>query len=600
MAAWELCDGCRREYENPLDRRHHAQPTACHDCGPAYFLLAGEQRVDGNEPAIREAARRLAAGEILAVKGIGGYHLACDARNVAAVTALRTRKYRKEKPFALLLRTLDEARRIVELTAARERLLLDVARPIVLSPAKVDLPEVAPGNVSLGVMLPHAPLHHLLFEFGAPSPLVLTSANRSSEPIAYRDDDALERLAGIADAFLIGQRPIARRVDDSVVSVRAGKPLMVRRSRGYAPGAVCSLPGLQPILALGADLKNAVALVVQGEVFVSQHIGDLGDRETNEAFEETVRDLLAMYEIQPAELTVVHDLHPQFHSTRFAATLPARRRLAVQHHHAHVASALAEHGLFDERVVGVAFDGTGYGEDGSIWGGEVFVGSLREGFQRTAWLRPVGMPGGDAAARFPVQAAAGFLASLENLPDLTAPPFEFPARFMHSLALIKKNVRCFPCSSVGRLFDAVAALLGFTREATFEGQAAIWLEQQALAAARQPAYPFPDLDFRPLLQAVLRDRIAGRPLAEIASAFHAGMATGVGAAIRRLCGEHRLRTVALSGGVFQNELLFDWLCAELEPIAGMRIVTNSQMPVNDGGICLGQAALAALRQTDPP
>ena len=501
------------------------------------------------------ADEQLAEGRIVAVKGIGGYHLATDANNATAVATLRARKYRQEKPFALLVRDVDEARRIVALSPAHERALLDIARPIVLAPAKVVLPHVAPDNRSLGVMLPYAPLHFQLFEFGAPSPLVLTSANRSSEPIAYRDDDARSRLTGIADSFLIGERPIVRRVDDSVVTIRMGRPASVRRARGYAPGAVCTVPGEQPILALGADLKNTIALAVGGEVFVSQHLGDLGDAETNLAFEETVRDLLSMYDIDEQTLTVVHDLHPEFHSTRYAAKIGARRRIAVQHHRAHIASVLAEHQQFDEHVIGVAFDGTGYGDDGSNWGGEVFTGSLRDGFQRCAWLRSVRMPGGDAAARFPVQAAAGFLANFDDLPDLSAAPFWFPARFAHATALVAKNLRCFATTSMGRLFDAIAALLGFTRETTFEGQAAIWLEQRALEATRQLPYPFPQLDHRPLLRAILADRLAGRPIEEIASAFHSSVAVELAATIRRISARIRSANRRALRGVFQNEIL---------------------------------------------
>lgn len=594
MAAWALCDACRQEYENPLDRRYHAQPVACPACGPNYHLLAGNDRLATGEGALRGAAVRLARGQILAVKGIGGYHLACDARNTEAVAALRTRKFRKEKPFALLVRTLAEAHAIATLSPAHEQLLEDVGRPIVLAPARVELPGVAPDNRWLGIMLPYAPLHHLLFDYGAPSPLVLTSANRSSEPIAYHDDDALEGLAGIANAFLVGERPIGRRVDDSVATVRRGKPLLVRRSRGYAPGAVAVLPTQRPILALGADLKNAIALAVRGEVFVSQHIGDLGDAETNAAFAETVRDVLTMYEIAADELTVVHDLHPQFHSTRFAAGLPARRHVGVQHHAAHVASVLTEHQVFDEPVVGVAWDGTGYGDDGAIWGGEIFVGSLRGGLERRRWLRPVSMPGGDAAARFPVQAAAGFLAELESLPDMTAAPFCFPRRFDQARSLVAKNVRCFRSTSIGRLFDAAAALLGFTRETTFEGQAAIWLEQLALGGGNQPAYPFPDFDYRPLLQALIDDRLAGRPTAQIAAAFHAALAAELVAQVQELCRQHSVGMVALSGGVFQNELLWALVESQLNDLSGLRLLTNECVPVNDGGISLGQAAIAAM------
>jgi hydrogenase maturation protein HypF len=598
LAEWPLCGPCSEEYANPLDRRYHAQPTACHDCGPGFYLLHGDECVRGSELAIRRAAELLAGGAIVAVKGIGGYHLACDARNRSAVEAMRTRKFRKEKPFALLARTLEEAEQLVELGPAHRRLMLQTARPIVLAPARAELPGVAPQNACLGIMLPSAPLHHLLFRYGAPSSLVMTSANRSSEPIAYRDADALERLSGIADAFLIGERPISRRVDDSVVAVRAERPLMIRRSRGYAPAAVCRLPTKRPILALGADLKNAVALVVGGEAFVSQHIGDLEDCETEAALEETVRDLLSMYKIDPRELTIVHDLHPEFKSTRLAGRLPAARRMAVQHHHAHIASVLAEHDLLGERVAGVALDGTGYGSDGTIWGGEFFVGSVATGLERSAALRSVAMPGGDAAARFPVQAAAGFLADLADRTDLTAlsrAPFCFPRRFQDSLAMIARQVRCFPSSSVGRLFDTVAALLGFTRATTFEGQAAIWLENLARPCVPQPAYAFDDLDPRGLLLAMIEDRLAGRPGGEIAAAFHAALAAAIVNQVGTLCGRHQLRLVAVSGGVFQNELLWGLLRERMEALPQIRLITNSSVPVGDGGIALGQAAFAALQ-----
>ncbi len=599
MAEWELCERCRGEYENPLDRRYHAQPTACSECGPGYRLwLAGEPSLDDNDAAIRQAAELLRQGKIVALKGIGGYHLACDATNPEAVGELRLRKYRKEKPFALLVRNLDEARRLAHLNKTHERLLTSTARPIVLAPAIAERPAVSGDSAMLGMMLPYAPLHHLLLACGAPTPLVLTSGNRSSEPIAYHDDDARERLAGIVDAILMGDRPIARRIDDSVVTVRDGRPLMIRRSRGYAPAAVCKLPAAEPILALGADLKNSIALVVDGQTFASQYLGDLDDLATQTALDETVRDLLSMYDIDPARLTVVHDLHPQFHSTRIAGAIPAARRLSVQHHHAHVASVLAEQERLDERVLGVAFDGTGYGEDGTIWGGEFFVGSVRDGFERVAWLRPVPMPGGDAAARFPVQAAAGFLAEMPHLPAMEQAPFYFPRRFAHAKALAAKKVRTFVSSSIGRLFDATAALVGFTRETTFEGQAAIWLEHQAQKCGRQPAYPFPAFDARPLLAAIIEDRLAGRDYREIAAAFHAGLAAATVERIIQLTGRHKLQTVACSGGVFQNELLWALISEALAERTKLRLLTNTAVPVNDGGIALGQAAMAAFQCGD--
>ncbi|HVX12227.1 MAG TPA: carbamoyltransferase HypF [Pirellulales bacterium] len=592
MSAWELCPACRREYQNPLDRRYHAQPTGCEKCGPGYTLFVGESVVRPTHAAVLSAAQRLRAGEILAVKGIGGFHLVCDAGNERALTDLRARKFRKEKPFALMVRDLDTARGWVDLSAEQERLLLDPARPIVLAKARIERPLVAPDNSSLGIMLPYAPLHFLLFGHGAPEVLVVTSANRSSEPIAYRDDDARRRLAGIADAFLIGERPIARRVDDSVVTVRDGRPFVVRRARGYAPAAVCRLPTKRPILALGADLKSSITLVVDGRAFVSQYLGDLDDYETSLSFEETIRDLLSMYRLDARAITVVHDLHPQFVSTRFAAEFPAAARLAVQHHHAHIASAMAEHDMLDERVVGVAFDGTGYGTDGSIWGGEFFVGSVAKGFERSACLAPVRVPGGDAAARFPVQVAAGFLAELDDLPDMVAPPFSFSARFNLALSMATKNVRCHVSTSMGRLFDAVAALVGFTRETSFEGQAAGWLEHQARQVAPQPPYPFPVFDWRPLMRSILADRLAGRDPREVAAAFHAALAAATAEQAELLCRQHTTRLVVFSGGVFTNELLWQLISERLAAAPQIRPLTNSLVPVNDGGISLGQAAIA--------
>lgn len=597
MRDWPLCPQCAAEYEDPLDRRFHAQPVACPACGPHFFLFHGDRRIDGDEAAIAEAARLLREGNILAIKGIGGYHLGCDANQPAAVAALRERKFRKEKPFALMARDLDVARRLVELPPEGEALLTAIERPVVLLPAKVELPGVAPGNCDLGVMLPYAPLHALLFAQGAPEVLVLTSANRSSEPIAYEDEPALASLAGIADAFLIGERPIARRVDDSVATVTALGPAVLRRARGYAPSAVARLPAAHPILALGADLKSSVTLVVGGEAFVSQHLGDLDNYDAFRAFQETVRDFLSMYEVDPRDLRVVHDLHPEYVSTRFAETLPAAERIAVQHHRAHLASVLAEHQDLDRRVLGIALDGTGYGDDGAIWGGEFFVGSVSEGFERVAHLRPALLPGGDAAARHPVQAAAGFLAEMEGLPDLTAAPFSFSRRYAQARELVDKRIRSFPTTSTGRLFDTAAALLGFTREITFEGQAAIWLEHLARGATPEvEGYPAGfdgrEIDFRPLLAGVIKDRLAGRASGEIARAFHRGLAAGVAEAAMKIAEREGLKTVALSGGVFQNRLLLDEI-AERLGAAGHALWANREVPANDGGISLGQAALAA-------
>ncbi len=605
MRAWPLDDACAAEYHDPGDRRFHAQPVACPACGPHYWLLNCVETVTGSEASIARAAELLAGGAILAVKGLGGYHLACDARNERSVAALRERKFRKEKAFALMVRSPGVARTIVELSDAAAALLESVARPIVLAPARVALPGVAPDCDELGVMLPYTPLHHLLFARGAPDVLVMTSANRSSEPIAYEDADALERLSGLADAFLIGERPIARRVDDSVVRPGCSGPIVLRRARGYAPDAAALIPSARPVLAVGGDLKNAVTLVVDGQAFVSQHIGDLDQEACRRAFRETIDDLCAMYRVDRGALIVVHDAHPEYASTLAALELPAAERCAVQHHRAHVASVLAEQGAWDRRVLGVALDGTGYGDDGAIWGAELFAGSLQEGLERVAHLRPAVLPGGDAAAKHPVQAAAGFLAGIDALPDLCAAPFGLPARYLEACQLVRRRVRTFPTTSAGRLFDAAAALLGFVRPVTYEGQAAMWLEHLATragaGAAAGAAYEMPfvggEIDYRPLLAAVVADRARGRAVEDIARAFHLAVARALVAAAVELCGAHALETVALSGGVFQNRLLLRDVASGLAG-AGLQVWTNHHVPPNDGGLSLGQAAAAAIGRAE--
>ncbi len=370
MAAWPLCTACQAEYHDRRNRRFHAEPVACPLCGPQYRLVpSGLHRVQEDPSPVEIAARLIREGSIVAIKGVGGYHLCCDAENQAAVAALRTRKYRKSRPFAVMVKDLDTARTLVDLDCQSEELLSSAARPIVLAPARVILPDVAPDHRELGVMLPYAPVHHLLFASGAPDAIVMTSANRASEPIAFDDTEALARLDEIADAYLVGERPIARRVDDSVVRACADGPVVLRRGRGYAPAVVARLPGSHAILAVGADLKNTITLVIDGAAVVSQHIGDLEHLSAFEAFRATIDDLMAMYELNPEHVVIAHDLHPDYASTLCAMERPAKGRVAVQHHRAHVASVLAERGALDTRVVGVAFDGTGYGDDGTIWGG---------------------------------------------------------------------------------------------------------------------------------------------------------------------------------------------------------------------------------------
>ncbi|MEP6688436.1 MAG: carbamoyltransferase HypF [Gemmatimonadales bacterium] len=614
MGGWPMDERCAGEYHDPSSRRFHAQPVACPACGPRYWLVpvdgavtsAGETEDDSVEAPgpqdddaadpIAATARLLRRGAIVAIKGLGGYHLACDALSSAAVTALRGRKFRKEKPFALMARDLEVARAVAELSPDAETLLASPAAPIVLAPARVTLPEVAPDTDELGLMLPYTPLHHLLFAAGAPALLVMTSANRSSEPIAYEDADARRRLTGLADALLLGERPIARRVEDSVVRCGPLGPVVLRRSRGYAPGAVAELPLARPVLALGADLKNAVTLVVDGQAFVSQHIGDLDHFDACRALEETIHDLLGMYAVSSDELLVVRDAHPEYRSGEFAGIAGAET-VVVQHHRAHVASVLAERGEWDRRVLGLSLDGTGYGDDGTIWGGELFVGAIRGGFERVAHLRPATLVGGDAAARYPVQAAVGFLAQLDDLPDLRGAPFDFPARYDASRRLLASSTRIFPTTSAGRLFDTAAALLGFTREVTFEGQAAMWLEQLARGSDVVAGYACPfdgeALDWRPLLLGVVDDRVRGRDPHEIARAFHLGLAGGLRDATVALCRRHGVDTVAASGGVLQNRVLLDDLVCLLQ-WERLTLWINHRVPPNDGGISLGQAALGAL------
>ena len=599
MAAWPLCSACRAEYTDPRDRRFHAEPVACPRCGPQYRLVpSADARVQQGASPIAATAQLILGGAIVAIKGIGGYHLCCDARNEAAVAALRTRKYRKSRPFAVMARDLNVARTLVELDVPALELLTSAARPIVLAAARVRLTGVAPDHRELGVMLPYSPVHHLLFANGAPDALVMTSANFASEPIAFEDADALRRLDGIAEAFLVGDRPIARRVDDSVVRPSADGPVILRRGRGYAPGVVAQLRGSEPILAVGADLKNTITLVIDGAAVMSQHIGDLEHLSALEAFRATIDDFIAMYAVNAEEIILAHDLHPHYASTLSAMEMTAKLRVPVQHHRAHVASVLAERGALDTRVLGIAFDGTGYGDDGTTWGGEFFIGSVVEGFSRVASLRPFAQPGGDACARHPVQAAAGLLLDAVDIPDLTAAPFNFPSRYGHAQKLARSGLRTFTSTSAGRLFDAAAALLGFVQQVEYEGQAAVWLEQLAWRSSARDPLPFETsdahLDLRPALDAMIRRRSAGCDAPALARAFHEAIAAGIAEMACRLCESQEVDTIVLSGGTFQNGLLVERLRGRVA--RSLRLWTNRAVPPNDGGISLGQAALAAVAQ----
>jgi len=618
MKDFPLCEACAAEYHDPLDRRFHAQPVACAACGPkVHWRDAHGTVLAEGEAAIRACADALTEGHVVAVKGLGGYHLACDARNDTAVTLLRERKARRDKPFALMARDLAIVDDVVLLSDAGRALLTSTPTPIVLAPRKTDaLPTgLAPESRDYGVMLPYTPVQHLLFDAGAPPLLVMTSANRAGEPIAYRDEEALERLGGdapMADFFLTGERPIARRVDDSVAAVLSGEPVVFRRARGYAPAPVAQHDAWrEPLLAVGAGLKNTVLLATDGYAFGSQHLGDLDDFDALLAFHEAVADLLSMWDVNPHEAWIAHDLHPDYPSTRHALDLGGHT-VAIQHHEAHVASVAAERGAWETRLLGFAFDGTGLGHDRTVWGGEVFHGSILEGFTRVGHLAPVPLPGGDAAARTPAQAAVGFLQECDA--DLWKPRLDEKRTWMAE-RMITADVNTPRTSSMGRLFDTVSALCGFEGTMSFEGQAAMALE--ALAWQGEDAPPFgPDglLDHdasrrlldegyplrsrdgvwqvSSMLQVLLEDLAAGRPATVVAVRFHAGLARAVRMAAQEASSRVAFDAVALSGGVWHNRLLHELTVRDLRD-AGFDVWWNQKVPLGDGGIALGQAALAA-------
>ena len=600
MAAFAMCADCAREYADPRDRRFHAQPVCCPACGPSLRLLDRDRSPIAGDP-LSGAVELLRAGGVLAVKGVGGYHLAALAGSEPAVAALRARKHREDKPFAVMAGSLEIARALGAGGDPEARALTSPRRPIVLL-ARDDrgavAPSVAPGNRSLGVMLPYSPVHHLLArDLGAP--FVLTSGNLSDEPIAYRDDEALDRLRGIADAFLTHDRAIHIRTDDSVVRVVGGRETPLRRSRGYVPQPVTVIhPFPRPVLGCGAELKSTFCVGKGRRAFVSHHIGDLENYETLQSYTEGIEHFLRVFDAQP-EL-VAHDLHPEYLSTKFAADLDGVERVGVQHHHAHVAACLADNGEAGP-AIGLAFDGLGYGSDGTMWGGEILVADLTS-FRRAGHLAPVRMPGGAMAIREPWRMAAAHLeAALGG-----GAPSELPVARAHAdrwdavTAMARTGTASPTTTSVGRLFDAVAAILGVRDHINYEGQAAVELEQ--LADLRETsAYPMAIEEGDPfqlagadLVRAVVADLRAGvaRPL--VAARFHNGLAAAAVAACERLREGTGLGAVALSGGVFQNVLLTERVVAGLER-GGFRVLTHSRVPANDGGISLGQAVVAGAR-----
>jgi hydrogenase maturation protein HypF len=600
MAGFAMCQACAREYEDPADRRFHAQPIACPACGPRLRLVTRRGETLPGEP-IEVAAELLRAGRIVAVKGLGGYHLAAVACDEEAVAALRCRKHREEKPFAVMARDLTAARELVELDVDAERVLAGPRRPIVLLPRRQGAAiaeAVAPGTAQLGVMLPYTPLHHLLAR-RLRVPFVLTSGNVSDEPIAHDDRDALARLGPIAKFFLVHDRPIHVRTDDSVVRMFRGREMPVRRARGHAPQpVVVSHTAPRPILACGAELKSTFCLLKDRYAFVSPHVGDLENYATMQAFSEGIRHFRRLFDVTP-EL-VAHDLHPEYLSTKYALESAGVELVGVQHHHAHVASCLADN-REEGPVIGVAFDGLGFGTDGTLWGGEFLVATLRS-FERAAHFEAVPMPGGTMAIRQPWRMAASYLAAAygDAIPALGV--VERNQRSWASIVSLQRAGVASPAtSSVGRLFDAVAALVGVRDVISYEGQAAIALEQ-CLERSEQGAYPAGwSENAREILvcgadfvRAAADDLWNGAHPGVVAARFHRGLARVTGevcAAIRERTGHG---TVALSGGVFQNAFLLERTLAELEG-RGFRVLTHARIPPNDGGISFGQAAVAAAR-----
>ena len=617
MKRFVMCSDCQREYEDPLDRRFHAQPNACPRCGPRLELRDDSGTVLAEESeALRQAAAAVRAGRVLALKGLGGFLLLVDAADEAAVARLRRRKRRYQKPLALMVPDLATAHRLCMVDPDDEKFLASPEAPIVLLERRPDAgiaAGVAPDLPELGLMLPYTPLHHLLLrELGMP--VVATSGNLSDEPIAIGNREAGDRLGTIADLFLLHDRPIARHVDDSVVRSLGGAPQIVRRARGYAPLPVTLTQPVPTVLAVGGHLKNVVALAVDDQVFVSQHLGDMETLETRAAFAYTIRDFLDLYEAAPE--IIAHDLHPDYYSTHWAKTaaesgggggepwteaLAGAKLIAVQHHHAHLASCLAEN---DARgpALGVTWDGTGYGTDGTIWGGEFLSGDAG-GFERPVSLRPFGLLGGDVAAREPRRSALAILWELEGeqalARDHLAPVASFSEGERRVLkGMLARRLRTPVTTSAGRLFDAVASLLDLHQRTRFEGQAAMALEAVAESGV-DDAYPLPlasgsvarrELDWRPLIRAILEDLRRGVAAAVISARFHNALAAAI-VAVAREVGES---TVALTGGCFLNRRLSERVSGLLEQ-AGFEVLVQRRVPPGDGGISLGQVAVAAAR-----
>lgn len=602
MAKFRMCEACQEEYLDPQDRRFHAQPVACPECGPKVWLeVAGEPNADENS-AIPLARELLRQGKTVAIKGLGGFHLACDATNPEAVSRLRHGKLRVDKPFAVMFGNLQDVEANCEMSAFERKLLVSIERPIVLVERSVEskiVKEVAPGQRTLGLMLPYTPLHHLLLEASPdfPEALVMTSGNLSEEPIATDNSEARERLIELADAFLMHDRGIHIRCDDSVVRTFQDRISPIRRSRGYVPFPVQIPWASAPILAVGAELKNTFCLTRDRYAFVSHHIGDMENFETSTAFEQGIQHFQQLFHVQPE--FIAYDLHPDYLATRYAlerANQEGIPAFGVQHHHAHIAACLADNGVqADEPVIGVSFDGTGYGTDGTIWGGEILLAKY-SGFERLFHLRYCPLPGGDQAIREPWRMALAWLRELGLEAEVDRfPLIDWNAEKVHVVAWqLEKRVNAPDTSSMGRLFDAVASLVGVRQEVNYEAQAAIELE--ALVDVEvDTAYPFSIedgiIDPGPMFLALMDDITAEIPIGVISARFHRGLAHLVLQVCEILRGERGINQVALSGGVWQNMHLLEQSVKLLEA-SGFQVHLHQQVPANDGGICLGQAAIA--------
>lgn len=586
MAQFHMCDNCAAEYHDAGDRRFHAQPNACPDCGPQITFIKGKMWFSG-DAAIERTFASLQAGEIVAVKGVGGFHLACDAQNDAAVEALRLRKGRPDKPLAIMVSDLMMAKSVVHINDAEKNLLQSRERPIVLLRKKSNSlsSAIAPNNSSIGVMLPYAPLHYLILD----RPLVMTSGNSSSEPIVKENQTALEQLAHIADAFLLHDRDIHAHCDDSVLRVVHGAPYPLRRSRGYVPLPILLPSDTPPILAVGGELKNTFCLTRDRQAFMSQHIGDMQNLETLQAFERAYQHLCALFHIEPQAVTC--DKHPHYLSTQWAERFAIAQHIPlvkVQHHRAHIASLIAEHQL-NEPVIGFSYDGTGYGDDGSIWGGEVFItGSYP--YKRIYHLPYMPLPGGDAAIKNPYRLALAYLWASAIPWDMSLPPCQHAKETERRVLKqqLERNLNVIQTSSMGRLFDVIAALIGVRETISYEGQAAI--EMEAIACAADDSYPFDSIGV--LLEAVVRDVRNKRPIAEIAGLFHSTIASHIVTTACTLRQQFDLSRVALSGGVFQNMTLLRQTIERLEA-SHFDVFIHRQVPCNDGGLALGQAVIAS-------